>query len=48
MHCFYALDGAIVLWKLNENKSGNTIDFSDDFGEDIVNKETWNVFKMLR
>ncbi|XP_066926950.1 chromatin assembly factor 1 subunit B-like [Clytia hemisphaerica] len=41
-------DGAIVLWKLNENKSNNMIDFSDDFGEDIVNKETWNVFKMLR
>ena len=41
-------DGAIILWKLNENKAGSQMDFSDDFGEDIVNKETWNVFKMLR
>ena len=49
MHFFcLVIDGAIVLWKLNENKNGNAMDFCDDFGEDIVNKETWNVIKMLR
>jgi len=39
-------EGAIILWKLNENdKSASSGIFGD---EDICNKESWNVYKMLR
>lgn len=46
--CVPNLDGAIVLWKLNENSKNMGGDFDEDFGEDIVNKENWVMHKMLR
>lgn len=42
---FFA-DGAIILWKVNEvDKSVAPNIFGDD---DMINKENWTVFKMLR
>ena len=37
-------DGTIILWKLNENEKCS----SEMFDDDIVNKENWIVYKMLR
>ena len=42
----FFVDGAIILWKVNEvDKSVAPNIFGDD---DMINKENWTVFKMLR